>query len=267
MRRAALTAGLAVAAFLAWHGFGLAAVLLYVWASAMVSSAGTAKSRATEDRVSALENQTATNSTGITTVTTANTTTNSRVSSLSGAATANPAVSGAVVYSANSYTGDGYISETSDIYGGINGNTSTGGPNAGSGVAAHTHGFGHLHSHGHTHSYGHTPPAAECVTPDGGRRGRAGGAVGGAAGPGRAPGRVPRRARLLRPVLRPVPGQRRGTRACPAARERRVGVGVDRDRGVPGLRGAGPPGPGVVRVGGVHQDGVGGGVFLAGVRG
>ena len=51
MRRAALTAGLAVAAFLAWHGFGLAAVLLYVWALAMVSSAGTAKSRATEDRV------------------------------------------------------------------------------------------------------------------------------------------------------------------------------------------------------------------------
>ena len=102
MRRAALTAGLAVAAFLAWHGFGLAAVLLYVWASAMVSSAGTAKSRATEDRVAALENQTAANSTTLTATTTAaNTaqttanTTNTRVGSLSGAQTANPNITGA----------------------------------------------------------------------------------------------------------------------------------------------------------------------------
>jgi uncharacterized coiled-coil protein SlyX len=66
MARAALTAGVITAAFLAGHGLiGLLAVLAYSWAAAMTSTAGTAKSRATEDRVAALETQTASNSTRV----------------------------------------------------------------------------------------------------------------------------------------------------------------------------------------------------------
>ncbi len=68
MRRLLLTGGLITAAMLAGHGFaGLIAVLAYCWASAMASTAGTPKGRATELRVSALENQTAANSTTLTT--------------------------------------------------------------------------------------------------------------------------------------------------------------------------------------------------------
>ena len=77
-----------------------------------------------------------------------------QVSALSGAATSEPNVSSTVVLTSDVEI-SGAISQTSDIYGGINGGTSSGGPNAGSGVAAHTHGIGHVHSHGHTHSYGH----------------------------------------------------------------------------------------------------------------
>lgn len=143
MRRIIITAAVLVLAFIPGH-LAFLCVLAFIWALAM-STTNTPKARGTETRVSGLENQTAANSTSITTQTT-------RVNNLSGRATSTGLPAGQPTSNPNLNIGGGSHTSTSSSYptGATSGQQGSG--------TSHYHDYGgHYHDFTHTHDFqGHT---------------------------------------------------------------------------------------------------------------
>jgi len=133
MRYLLLTIAMIAAWVLYWH-IGLLAILLYVWAAAMTSTANTAKARTTEQRVNGVVTALGTTNTNVTNVTNTANNTNTRVSNLSGQQTTQNGLS------------NSNVSGTTDLCNGSGGGTgTTSGPSTGT---AHTHQYQHSHTQG-----------------------------------------------------------------------------------------------------------------------
>ena len=131
-RKLLLTLGALAALVLYWH-IGLLAILLYVWAAAMTSTANTAKARATEQRVAALVTAVGTTNGNVTTNATNITTQTGRVNNLSGQQTTTNGLS------------NSNVSGTTDLCNGSGGGTGT---TSSAGSPAHTHQYQHSHTAG-----------------------------------------------------------------------------------------------------------------------
>lgn len=133
MRYLLLTIAMIAAWVLYWH-IGLLAILLYVWAAAMASTANTAKARTTEQRVNGVVTALGTTNGNVTTNATNITNTTNRVNNLSGQQTTQNGLS------------NSNVSGTTDVCNGSGGGTgTTSGPTAGT---AHTHQYQHSHTAG-----------------------------------------------------------------------------------------------------------------------
>ncbi len=125
MRYLLLTIGAIATCVLYWH-IGLLAVLVYVWAAAMASTANTAKARSTEARVAALASSAATTnvavaatSTTVATVTSqagSGSTFGQSVASLPSPNTSDPQTDATVVTTSGNYNG-GTLSSHNHSYG------------------------------------------------------------------------------------------------------------------------------------------------------
>ena len=159
MRNYMLGTAAAVAVwFLPWH-LALLAILVYVWAGAMVSTANTAKARATEQRVNSLVSAVAgTNQTLTTTTHTANTAQTAATSAQNTLASGNTGYANALGYGATSTANPAGVptgGPNSTLYG-LTTSDQTGG------AASHTHTLPFYlptatHGHdfdGHTHDFG-----------------------------------------------------------------------------------------------------------------
>ena len=162
IRRLALTAAAVAAWFLPLH-IALLALLLYVWASAMASTANTAKTRAVEARVAALVSSAATTNQNVATVTTnlaaTTTTANNTAATVASGSTGTGLPAGVPTGGPNENQSGLATTDSSAYPTGTTSNASAG--------TAHTHDYGgHWHVLNfelpiatHTHDFdGHTHP-------------------------------------------------------------------------------------------------------------